>query len=92
MYEEMLATLQSLVDGPQTLIITGVTLSPELPHFGEVLVIATGVPSKTQNFEQEKNVIPMKQASVPSVPASSKKDAAYLDIPAFVRLQGRELS
>ena len=89
MYEEMLATLQSLVDGPQTLIITGVTLSPELPHFGEVLVIATGVPSKAQNFEQEKNVIPMKQAPVPG---SSKKDAAYLDIPAFVRLQGRELS
>ncbi|AEA97708.1 cell division protein FtsZ [Alteromonas mediterranea] len=88
MYEEMLATLQSLVDGPQTLIITGVTLSPELPHFGEVLVIATGVPSTIQNFEQEKNVIPMKQASVPG---SSKKDAAYLDIPAFVRLQGREL-
>ena len=80
----MLATLPSLVDGPQTLIITGVTLSPELPHFGEVLVIATGVPSKAQNFEQEKNVIPMKQASVPS---SSKKDAAYLDIPAFLRRQ-----
>jgi len=88
MYEEMLATLQSLVDGPQTLIITGVTLSPELPHFGEVLVIATGVPSEAQNFEQEKNVIPMKQATAST---SSKKDAAYLDIPAFVRLQGREL-
>ena len=88
MYEEMLATLQSLVDGPQTLIITGVTLSPELPHFGEVLIIATGVPLKKQSFEQEENVIPMKQASVPT---SSRKDAAYLDIPAFVRLQGREL-
>jgi cell division protein FtsZ len=87
MYEEMLATLQSLVDGPQTLIITGVTLSPELPHFGEVLVIATGVPSSEQSFEEEKNVIPMKQAST-----SLRKDAAYLEIPAFVRLQGRDLN
>jgi len=46
------------------------------------------VPLKKQSFEQEENVIPMKQASVPT---SSRKDAAYLDIPAFVRLQGREL-
>tara|TARA_Y100000588_G_scaffold65939_1_gene66050 strand:- start:1339 stop:2397 length:1059 start_codon:yes stop_codon:yes gene_type:complete len=79
MYEEMLATLQLLVDGPQTLIITGVTLSPELPHFGEVLIIATGVPVEKHQFDQEKNVIPMKHAS------------GYLEIPTYLRLRGKEL-
>lgn len=86
MYEDMLATLQLLVDGSQTLIITGVTLSPELPHFGEVLIIATGVPEVKQSVEQENNVIPM-PPSATSI--AVRKNAAYLDIPTFVRLQGK---
>jgi cell division protein FtsZ len=52
MYEEMLATLQLLIESSRALIITGVTVSPELPHFAEVLVIATGIPG--QHSKKEK--------------------------------------
>jgi cell division protein FtsZ len=55
MYEEMLATLQNLIESARALIITGVTVSPELPHFGEVLVIATGIPVPQQHSEKEQH-------------------------------------
>ncbi|WP_269520382.1 cell division protein FtsZ [Alteromonas sp. BMJM2] len=51
MYEQMLATLQNLIESSRALIITGVTVSAELPHFSEVLVIATGIPVAPQHSE-----------------------------------------
>ena len=49
MYESMLAELQTLIDSSRALIISGVTISEELPHFAEVLVIATGIPPDAQS-------------------------------------------
>lgn len=51
MYEQMLATLQNLIESSRALIITGVTVSAELAHFGEVLVIAAGIPVASQHSE-----------------------------------------
>lgn len=86
MYEEMLARLQVLIEGSSALVISGVTVSPELPHFGEVLIIATGIPKQHQGVSSEEKVVPMKQ---PASLSSSAKDTGYLDIPTFVRLKGK---
>jgi cell division protein FtsZ len=90
-YEEMLATLQVLIDDTRTLIISGVTVASDLPYFGEVLIIATGIPRKEQTKRlgttQKENVVPMTKLLKASGGGLEK---AYLDIPTFVRLQGRE--
>lgn len=86
MYEEMLARLQVLIEGSSALVISGVTVSPELPHFAEVLIIATGIPKQQLHDTSEEKIVPMK----PSLSsAHSAKDTGYLDIPTFVRLQGK---
>lgn len=82
-YENMLAELQNQLVDPGTLIISGVTIEPDLPSSFEVLVVATGIP------RQESNVIatPEPDNVVALGNANTKPDhkQSYLDIPAFVR-------
>ena len=87
MYEDMLATLQTLINDTSALIISGVTLSPEMPHFSEVLIIATGIPDQRLKSNTKENVVPMKKHITSK---GSLQHAGYLDIPTFVRLQNRE--
>ncbi|MDB2330397.1 cell division FtsZ family protein [Alteromonas sp.] len=89
MYEDMLAILQDMIADPLTLIISGVTVSPELPCFGEVLIIATGIPLQLRKGDAEGNVISMESA----IPYTAyKQEAGDFDIPAFVRMQNKVLS
>jgi len=88
MYENMLAILQGLIEDSLALIISGVTVSPELSHFGEVLIIATGIPLQSQESDSNENVIPMESA----IPYTAyDKEAGDFDIPAFVRMQNKAL-
>ena len=86
MYESMLAQLQSLIDSTQALIISGVTISDSLPHFAEVLVIATGIPSALQSEPVSEKIVEMKRPRL-SQPCNGKGE--YLDTPTFVRLKGK---
>jgi cell division protein FtsZ len=86
MYESMLAELQTLIDSSRALIISGVTISEELPHFAEVLVIATGIPPDAQSEPTSEKIVEMKRPRL-SQPYNGKSE--YLDTPTFVRLKGK---
>ena len=68
------------------LIISGVTISEELPHFAEVLVIATGIPPDAQSEPSSEKIVEMKRPRL-SQPYNGKSE--YLDTPTFVRLKGK---
>lgn len=82
-YENMLAELQNQLDDTGSLIISGVTIEPELPHPFEVLVVATGIPGQESNAiaqPESDNVITLGSANT-----KQHDKQSYLDIPAFVR-------